>query len=133
MNYFNRNATSNTTQAEIVTGYSGAISSSLLVMYTCRKVIQRMGVDISHGKGRALSLMVNVLGSMTASGINCFLMRMKELKGVVVQDKDGKDIGPSQKAGKIVIESMVISRLFLSFCCVGIPVALILGFGRFKM
>lgn len=84
MNYNNRNATVDTTSKDLLRGYTLAISSSLLVMYSCRRMLHRFNIDISKGRGFYMALGVNLVGTACASAINCLSMRWKELEGVTV-------------------------------------------------
>lgn len=73
---------------------------------------------------------MNLVGTATASATNCVFMRWKELEGVKVFDKDRKELGSSQQAGKQVLQSMVVSRATLSGLGIGIPMVLMLGLSR---
>jgi len=52
MNYFNRNATSNTTLDDIKKGYVAAISSALIVMVSSRRILSKLNIDMNAGKGK---------------------------------------------------------------------------------
>lgn len=42
-----------------------------MVMGLSRSLIKRSGMDVTKGSGLMVALAVNVIGSMTAGGINC--------------------------------------------------------------
>jgi len=90
----------------------------------------RSGLNLNTGNGKLLSLLVNICSTCLAGGMNCFMMRMKELEGVTIKDKWGKEVGKSKNAGQIVITSMVTSRAALSFCALGIPISLLMILSR---
>jgi len=52
MNYFNRNATSDTSIDDIKKGYAAAISSALFVMYSSRLVMSKFKINMNAGAGK---------------------------------------------------------------------------------
>lgn len=100
-------------------------------MYGMRRGLKRMNIDMSHGRGFYLAIGINLLGTVSASAINCLSMRWKELKGVRVFDTEHNDLGMSELAGREVLKSMVVSRATLSSLGVGFPLAVGLMLSRF--
>lgn len=125
LNYYNRNATSVSTDIDLIMSYFGAISASLLIMYASKRQLSKLGMDQNKGIGWALTLGINVCATSSAGALNACMMRWKESQGIKVFDKDMNEVGVSSKAGVETLKSMAISRMALSCCCLSIPMFLV--------
>eukprot|EP00924_Labyrinthula_sp_SR-Ha-C_P006063 snap_masked-scaffold_65-processed-gene-0.42-mRNA-1 protein AED:0.15 eAED:0.15 QI:81/0.4/0.33/0.66/0.8/0.66/6/0/410 len=106
VNYFNRNATSTTSNSTLITSYLGAVGSAMTVAFTLSKVITN----------QSLLKFIAFPSSMVASSLNCYIMRRPETQtGINIFDETGKQIGShkSKAAAKKAVMETVGSRSLL--------------------
>jgi tricarboxylate carrier len=112
VNYSNRNASAATTVQDILTGYCGAVLSSVTIAVGLNQAVKRASMA-PHVKA-IVSRFVPYPAVATASSLNMLLMRRTELKsGIVVKSADGTEYGPSQKAASLAIYQTLITRVVL--------------------
>lgn len=112
VNYSNRNATQETEVKDLVTGYLGAVASSVGIAVGLNQLVKR--APVTERVRGILSRFVPYPAVATASTANMLLMRQTELKkGIAVKDSTGKVHGFSQKAAKDAIYQTMLSRVVL--------------------
>lgn len=121
VNYFNRNASSPTSNETLAISYSAAVGAALTMAFGLSQIIQRR---FSPDRARQLLKFVAFPSSVVASSSNCYIMRSPEIQtGVELLDKDMKVVAQGRRsnvaAEKAVMET-VYSRALLQ-----IPVFLI--------
>jgi tricarboxylate carrier len=125
VNYFNRNASSPTSNETLAVSYSAAVAAALSVAFGLSQVVQR---KFSPEKAKTLMQFIAFPASMVASSANCYIMRRPEIeRGIVLMDDGGRVVADGAKssiaAEKAVIETAV-SRAFLGIPCFLLPAAI---------
>ena len=114
VNYFNRNASSPTSNEILAKSYATAVSAALLVAFGTSQVIKRRFDPATATK---LMKFVALPSSMIASSSNAYIMRSPEIEtGVALTDADGKEIvsgSRSKTAAKKAVMETVYSRMLL--------------------
>eukprot|EP00730_Choanoeca_flexa_P019449 TRINITY_DN9498_c0_g1_i1.p3 TRINITY_DN9498_c0_g1~~TRINITY_DN9498_c0_g1_i1.p3 ORF type:complete len:329 (+),score=89.52 TRINITY_DN9498_c0_g1_i1:1533-2519(+) len=112
VNYSNRNASQPTSTSDLVTGYLGAVASSVGIAVGLNQAVKRAA--ISERLRTLLSRFIPYPAVATASTANMLLMRRSELKnGIAIKDETGKVHGFSQKAAEKAIFQTMLSRVVL--------------------
>lgn len=114
VNYYNRNASSPTSNEVLAKSYATAVSAALIVAFGTSQLIQRRFDPATASK---LLKFVALPSSMVASSANAYIMRSPEIDtGISLVDGDGKEIVPGARskvaATKAVMET-VYSRMLL--------------------
>lgn len=129
VNYSNRNASQPTSTSDLVTGYLGAVASSVGLAVGLNQAIAR--ARISESLRGTLSRFVPYPAVATASSCNMLLMRRSELKnGIDVYDKDGTVVGVSQAAAKQAIFQTMLTRVVLPAPLLLLPPMAMMAVGR---
>ena len=129
VNYANRNASQPTSTSDLVTGYLGAVASSVGLAVGLNQAIAR--ARITEALRSTLSRFVPYPAVATASSCNMLLMRRSELKnGIDVFDKDGARLGVSQAAAKQAIFQTMLTRVVLPAPLLLLPPVAMMGLGR---
>ena len=88
LNYGNRNASSPNTVQDLLLGYSLAVSSSIAVILTLKKLSQNFTRNLKGGKSILAHSLITCCGVSTAGFLNSYLMRMGEIRnGIKVFDE----------------------------------------------
>jgi len=91
VNYGNRSASSEYTSADFGKGYLGAVTASIAIALASRRMIAPRIAALTGTTAIFASAALNYIAVGTAGGINCSLMRSKEMiEGIEVQDESGK-------------------------------------------
>lgn len=129
VNYANRNASQPTATSDLVTGYLGAVASSVGLAVGLNQAIAR--ARISEGLRGTLSRFVPYPAVATASSCNMLLMRRSELKnGIDVKDHEGRVVGVSQEAAKRAIFQTMLTRVVLPAPLLLVPPIAMMALGR---
>ncbi|GBG25311.1 Sideroflexin-5 [Hondaea fermentalgiana] len=122
VNYFNRNASSPTSNETLFISYSAAVGAALTMAFGLSQFISRR-----YSPARAAQLMKFVAfpSSVVASCSNCYIMRRPEIEsGISILDKDGNTLADGARssvaANKAVMET-VLSRGILQIPVFFIP------------
>jgi len=114
VNYFNRNAASEMTNATLATSYAAAVGSSLTVAFGLATFVQRR---YSPARAKHLMRWIAFPSSVVASSLNCYIVRSPEIDtGIPLADGDGEEVLPgetSQIAARRGVESTTLSRALL--------------------
>jgi tricarboxylate carrier len=114
VNYYNRNASSPTTNETLARSYATAVSAALLVAFGTSQLIKRRFDPKTASK---LLTFVALPSSMVASSSNAYIMRSPEIEtGVSLVDTNGKEIVPgarSKTAARKAVMETVYSRILL--------------------
>jgi len=114
VNYFNRNASSPTSNDVLARSYATAVSAALLVAFGTSQLIKRRFDPVTASK---LLTFVALPSSMVASSSNAYIMRSPEIEsGVSLVDADGKEIvagARSKTAARKAVMETVYSRVLL--------------------
>ena len=115
-NYANRNASSPYTNKEMLKGYAGAVSASIIISVGLNRLFLPITRHMSGAKRLVCSTIFNWSAVSAANATNIILMRNKELtEGVAVKDKDGNVYDKSIKAGKTALTQTVLSHMIIPF------------------
>lgn len=96
----------------LVTGYLGAVASSVSIAVGLNQLIRRAAV--SDRLRTTLSRFVPYPAVATASSCNMLLMRRTELsQGIDVKDSEGRVVGTSQEAAKRAVFQTMLTRVVL--------------------
>ncbi|KAI8898758.1 Tricarboxylate/iron carrier [Globomyces pollinis-pini] len=108
-NYANANKTTPMSTQETLMAYGAAVVSSCSIALGLNHwVSHRAPVQFRPFLGRTVPFVAVAL----AGTLNVYLMRRKELvDGIIVQDKDGNNLGRSPNAGANAISQVAISRI----------------------
>jgi len=125
VNYFNRNASSSTSNETLGLSYLGAVGSALVVAFGLSQFIKRRFSPVQASK---LMRFVAFPSSIVASCSNCYIMRRPEIDtGVEITSEDGEVLAGGTKssaaAEKAVMET-VMSRAILQVPVFFIPAAI---------
>lgn len=91
VNYGNRSASSPYTSADFGKGYLGAVGASIGIALASRKFFAPRIAAMTGTTAIFASAGLNYIATGSAGGINCALMRSKEVfDGIEVQDESGK-------------------------------------------
>lgn len=125
VNYFNRNASSPTSDETLAISYSAAVGAALTVAFGLSQVINK---GFSPAKAQQLMKFVAFPSSMVASCSNCYIMRRPEIAGgVEVTDADGAVLAGGRRssvAAKKAVEETVLSRAMLQVPVFFVPAVL---------
>eukprot|EP01147_Barroeca_monosierra_P001035 gene1035-4271_t len=125
VNYSNRNASQPTKVSDLVTGYLGAVASSVTIAVGLNQLVAR--ANVSPATRTILSRFVPYPAVATASTCNMLLMRRSELKnGINVKDHEGNTRGISKAAAKSAIFQTMLTRIVLPAPLLVIPPALMM-------
>lgn len=101
MNYSNRNASSNLTNAGLATVYTAAVTTSIGVGLGVRKLLQPYSMHFNGPKQLFFNFLISFAAVGTANFANCLLMRSKEMKeGISLRDSEGNEVGKSKIIGR---------------------------------
>ena len=124
VNYFNRNATSPTSDATLAVSYTAAVAAALSVAFGLSQFVQRR---FSPERARTLMQFIAFPASMVASSANCYIMRRPEIApGITLFNEQGDVIAEGAKssvAAAKAVKETAISRAFLGIPCFLIPAA----------
>ena len=122
VNYFNRNASSPTSNETIIKSYASAVSVAMGVAPGISQAIKRTCSPTTAAK---LLKFVAFPACVIASSSNCYIMRRPEIgAGVELMDTDGNvvaDGARSSIAARKAVHETVISRAMLQVPCVFVP------------
>jgi len=114
VNYYNRNASSPTSNETLAKSYAAAVSAALLVAFGTSQIIKRRFDAKTASK---LLTFVALPSSMIASSSNAYIMRSPEIEsGISLVDAEGKQIvdgARSRTAAKKAVMETVYSRVLL--------------------
>ncbi|KAI9029426.1 iron carrier [Hyaloraphidium curvatum] len=122
VNYFNRNASSPTSNGVLAQSYATAVSCALLVAFSVSTAIKR---SFDPATAKRMLTFVALPSSMVASSANAYIMRSPEISsGIAVVDGDGKPVAAGHRssvaARKAVMET-VYSRILLQLPVFFVP------------
>lgn len=96
MNYGNRNASSPNTVNDLILGYFMAVSSSIAVSLSLKKLSSNFTKNMRGGSALLVHSIISYFALATAGFLNSYCMRMGEMrKGIKVFDKHGEEMGIS--------------------------------------
>eukprot|EP00055_Hartaetosiga_balthica_P006474 m.20293 g.20293 ORF g.20293 m.20293 type:complete len:329 (+) comp5235_c0_seq1:165-1151(+) len=126
VNFSNRNASQPTSTKDLITGYIGAVLSSVSIAVGLNQLVAR--ANVTAATRTLLSRFVPFPAVATASSCNMLLMRRSELStGITVHDEEGTKHGASKAAAKSAILQTLVTRVILPAPLLIIPpVAMIL-------
>jgi len=114
VNYFNRNASSPTSNETLAVSYSAAVGAALVMAFGLSQAITRTQ---SPAKAARLMKFVAFPSSIVASCSNCYIMRRPEISGgATITDKEGNVLANglrSSIAAAKAVEETVVSRAIL--------------------
>jgi hypothetical protein len=115
VNYGNRSASSDYTTEDFGKGYLGAVGASIGIALASRRLFAPRIAALTGTTAIFASAGLNYIATGSAGGINCALMRSKEVfEGIDVQDESGRvTYGKSQAAGYMAVKQTALSRVFL--------------------
>ena len=93
----------------------GALAASMGIAYGLRTVFATQISQLKGGKALIASAALNWISAASAGGLNCALMRSKELSnGIYIENEDGSTVyGKSTVAGRQAVIQTAGSRAFL--------------------
>mmetsp|Transcript_8377 Transcript_8377/g.16676 ORF Transcript_8377/g.16676 Transcript_8377/m.16676 type:complete len:353 (-) Transcript_8377:289-1347(-) len=122
VNYFNRNASSPTSNETLAVSYCAAVGAALSVAFGLSTFISRR---YSPERAKQLLKFVAFPSSMVASCSNCYIMRSPEIEtGVYITDADGNVLADGQRssnAARKAVQETVMSRAVLQIPVFFIP------------
>mmetsp|Transcript_13341 Transcript_13341/g.29414 ORF Transcript_13341/g.29414 Transcript_13341/m.29414 type:complete len:283 (-) Transcript_13341:109-957(-) len=125
VNYFNRNASSDVTNEEIIKSYTIAVGAAMSVAFGLATFIKR---SYDPATAQRMLRFVAFPASVAASSLNCYIVRSPEIStGVSLFDKDGKTVlegDTSQVAAKKGVYATTASRALLPAPVYFLPPAL---------
>ena len=111
VNFFNRNASKQSTDSTLLASYSGAVTSALSIGYGLSRLVKKFA---SPERATTYLRFIAMPTSMIASSVNCLIMRWPETEqGIAVFDQSGKEVGLSKVAARKAIQETVVSRVLL--------------------
>lgn len=84
MNYGNRNASSPNTLKDLLLGYSLAVSSSIGVSLTLKKLTANMTKNIVGGKQIVVNSSISLIAVAIAGFLNSYCMRLGEMNSGIM-------------------------------------------------
>ena len=132
MNFANKNSSCTYSMSDLAMGYAAAISSSLTVAISMRKLTSGMTATATGKKLLLLNTLVGCTAGSSAAFCNTYAMRTAEIKKgieVFADEKLSENAGISKLAAKSAVTETALSRMVLSCATVGSPAALILTLG----
>jgi len=122
INYFNRNASSKTSNETLVISYCGAVSAALGVAFGLTTLMKR---TMPPASAMRIMKFVAFPSSIIASCSNCYIMRSPEIEtGVPILDTEGTVLAQGMKssiAAKKAVYETVASRAILQVPVFFIP------------
>jgi len=122
VNFYNRNASSPTTNETIAKSYATAVSAALLVALGVSQGIKR---GFAPATAKRLLTFVALPSSMIASSANAYIMRSPEIAtGIAVVDASGSELVPgarSSEAARKAVQETALSRVLLQFPTFFVP------------
>ena len=113
VNYFNRNASSPTTNEILAKSYATAVTAALFVAMGVSTVIKR---SFSVATANQLLKFVALPSSMVASSANCYVMRSPEISaGISLVDANGKEIAPGTRSQVAAKKAVVRFLVFFAW------------------
>lgn len=120
VNYYNRSASSKTSNDTLVKSYVAAVGSALLIAFGLENFVQN---HFSGDEAAALARFISFPSAIIASSLNCFIVRSPEIKsGVPLLTESGKNVLPGETsciAAKRGVYGTTASRAILqipTFC-----------------
>lgn len=114
VNYYNRNASSPTSNETLAKSYGAAVTAALTVAFGGSQFIKR---SFPAARANILLRFVAFPASVVASTANCYIMRRPEIvAGVEVVDKEGRTLAQGHRsnvAAARAVKETVISRAIL--------------------
>jgi len=114
INYYNRNASSEMTNATFAKSYAAAVGSALAVAFGLATLIQRR---YSPAQAKNLLKWVAFPSAVVASSLNCYIVRSPEIdSGVPLVNSNGDDVLPNETskiAAERGVNSTTLSRALL--------------------
>ena len=132
LNYGNKNSSCNYTNNDLLQGYGAAISSSIFVGLSLRKLTANMTKGATGKKLLLLNLLVGASASGSANFCNTLCMRYTEIaKGITVfsDEKLSQEVGISSKCAESAVFNTATSRVVMSLIAMSLPVALMISMG----
>ena len=116
VNHANRNATNAMSVTQMGLAYGAAVTASCSIAVGLGQLVKR-GVF-----PKSVAALVPYTAVASAGVANVFVMRWNEVsEGVVVKDKNGTELGVSQKAGLLGVSLSAVSRAIWSIPALVIP------------
>lgn len=131
VNYYNRNASSEMTNATLGKSYAAAVGSALFVAFGLATAIQRR---YSPQRAKQLLQWVAFPSAVGASSLNCYIVRSPELdSGIPLLDAQGNDVLPgstSLEAARRGVYATTASRAMLQAPVYFLPPLIMAVLGR---
>jgi sideroflexin-5 len=122
VNYFNRNASSPTSNTTLVVSYCGAVGAALSVAFLLSQFVNRR---FSPSVAKNLMKFIAFPASIVASSSNCYIMRRPEIeKGITLIDSEGQVLANEARssiAAAKAVKETVLSRVALQVPCYFVP------------
>jgi len=122
VNYFNRNASSPSSNETLFKSYCAAVGAAVLVAFGLSQFIKRR---YSPEQASKMMKFVAFPSSIVASCSNCYIMRRPEIEsGITVSDQYGSILADGEKssiAAKKAVEETVMSRAILQIPVFFVP------------
>lgn len=118
MNYTNRNASANVTNAQLGQAYAAATTTSVATALALNKFVAKRP-KLSNG---IVGRLVPLFAVAAANCVNIPLMRQRELiEGIMVETEAGEVIGKSKVAAKQAVAQVIPSRILMAVPAMFIP------------
>ena len=133
VNYYNRNSSTNMTNATLLTSYAAAVGSALLVAFGLATAIQK---KYPAAQAKQMLKWVAFPSAVVASSLNCYIVRSPELEsGIPLETMQGEDVlegATSPIAAARGVYSTTASRALLQAPVYFLPPLLLATIGPFK-
>ena len=133
-NYGNKNTSCKYTNEDILKGYAAALTASISVAYTVRKLTAGITRGATGNRLLLLNAFMCTCAGTSAGFCNTYFMRSTEReKGITVYSDQEctKEIGVSKKSGESAVFQTGVTRCILNTNSNYMPVFLIIGITRF--
>ena len=132
LNYGNKNSSCNYTNMDLGSGFGAAITSSIVVGLSLRKMTAGMTATATGKKLLLLNVLVGASASGSANFCNTMCMRYTEIKsGITVYSDDEltNKAGVSKACAEVAVYNTAVSRVAMSIIALATPAALMLLMG----
>lgn len=132
LNYANKNASATYSNNDLAIGYAGAVSASIVIGVSLRKLTEGATKKATGVRLMALNSFVGAVAAAGAAYCNTTLMRQAECKsGIEVMKspsmKPEDAVGYSRICAQKAVQETALSRVALSCICVSSPTIMLAG------
>lgn len=120
INWANANKSTPMSYKENGVAYASAVAASVGVALGLKSGLTKL--NLAPSKSQMLRRCIPFAAVASASSLNVFLMRSKEMTaGIKVMDKDGNQVGVSRQAGLKAVSQVALSRVITAFPALVLP------------